>query len=154
MSILLGLRAGAGEIGDAWAECLQDVCECAGPDPGSADECYVIDSEQEEPLIRVGDSLLAQFSKETNHHKNRKTKKMRRCPLCPFHELQKPSKVREHIQKYHTAAHSGPKLSRVCCALSHHDQIRGDRSGNYLRRSAGLFRSTIKPALFVSVWLL
>ena len=30
-SILLGLRAGAGELQEEWSECLQDICECIAP---------------------------------------------------------------------------------------------------------------------------
>ena len=150
LSLLLGLRAGAGELDEDWAECLQNVCECEGPEAGSEDECEVTASDEDEPLIKVGDSLLAQFRKEVEQQAQTVSDKLR-CPLCPFRKFQKPRRVRDHIVKYHTAARqyicSGTKQLKICCALFDNDQIRGDRLGNFLARSAELLRTTVKPPL-------
>ena len=150
-SILLGLHAGAGELQEEWSECLQDVCECVGPDPGSEDECEVMDSEEEEAVVRVGDSLLAQLRQEVERCANTVERKVHRCPLCPFRRFQAPSRVQEHIRRYHTDARqficSGTKQLKVCCALFDHDQIQGCARGNYLARSAELLRTMVVPAL-------
>ena len=150
-SILLGLHAGAGELQEEWSECLQDVCECVGPDPGSEDECDVMDEEEDEVVVRVGDSLLTQLRQEVERCARTVERRVHRCPLCPFRRFQAPSRLQEHIRRYHTEARqficSGTKQLKVCCALFDHDQIQGCARGNYLARSSELLRTMVAPAL-------
>eukprot|EP00439_Symbiodinium_sp_Y106_P055369 s2221_g7.t1 len=92
--------------------------------PGSEDECEAMGSEEEEAVVRVGDSLLMQLRQE----------------------------VQEHIRRYHTVARqficSGTKQLKICCALSDHDQTQGCAPGNYLARSVELLTmAMVVPAL-------
>ena len=110
-----------------------------------------MDEEEDEVVVRVGDSLLTQLRQEVERCARTVERRVHRCPLCPFRRFQAPSRLQEHIRRYHTEARqficSGTKQLKVCCALFDHDQIQGCARGNYLARSSELLRTMVAPAL-------
>ena len=150
--VLLGLHAGAGDLGEEWSRCLQNQLECRGPQPGSDDECDVITREEDfEPVVKAGDRLLRELRNEVDAEESSSEKQRRSCPLCPFRRFQDPGRVRHHIRSYHVDRKqfvcSSTKQLKLCCALFDNDQLRGTIRGSYLRRSSDILRTTVKPPL-------
>ena len=150
--VLLGLHAGAGDLCEEWSECLQNRCECQGPQPGSDDECDVVTRDEDlDPIVKAGDRLLRELRSEVDAELGSSEAKRRCCPLCPFRRFQDPGRVRHHIRSYHVERKqlvcSGTKQLKLCCALFDHDQLRGSIQGSYLRRSSDILRTTVKPSL-------
>ena len=146
--VLLELQAGFDLSGGAELEML---CECEGLLENSDDE-GMAGSHVDESIAQVGEELLALLaeergevldSTETVHEGS-----MHRCPFCPFRQFPRPSRVMEHVQKYHTTKRqfccSGTKQVRVIQALFDDDQLRNIQpSARYLRRSAAVLRTSI-----------
>ena len=152
-SILLQLHAGANVVDGDWAEGMADHCEYAGPDDDSADECHAAgpyeEDEDEEPMVTVGDILLASMKNEVASVMQRNRE--RRCPLCPFRVFNRPARLSDHIRVYHAERRqcvcSGTKQLKIVCALFDSDQIASRTSSCYIARSAEILRETVSPPL-------
>ena len=145
LQVLQGLHAGANVADPEWMMALSHECEYAGEEC-SEDECDVqTEGDNEERVVKVGNSLLASLASEVNTFEQSKSSR------CPFRSFQYPARVAKHVQRYHTASKqytcSGTKQLKIICALFDNDQIARRRKGNYLSRSAGLLRSSVQPPL-------
>ena len=149
---LLGLHAGAGDLNEDWSECLQNHCECEGPQPGSDDECGLVTQDEDvEPMVTAGNRLLEELRNEVRAAAESSERNKRRCVLCPFRQFGRSGRVQHHICTYHVDRKqftcSGTKQLKICCALFDHDQLQGSIKGSYLQRSADILRATVQPAL-------
>ena len=149
--ILLGLRAGAGDLHKESVECLQNSFECVGPDPGFEDERDVLEEDVAgEPAVMVGNTLLALLKAAVQEQFTNFSRQQHRC-VFPFRSFQSLARMREHVQKYHVAARqyvcSGTKQLKICCAFEN-DQVTGAARGY---RRAQILRDTVTSALPASM---
>eukprot|EP00435_Cladocopium_sp_Y103_P028911 s785_g7.t1 len=117
----------------------------------------------EDGAVVITDSvLLGSLAKEVSDHirQGQFVQVMNKysCPLCPWRSFQSPSRVKEHLSKYHVAKNqyccSGTKQLKCVLSLHDSDMIAGARHGKYLLRSAQVLREQVQPPLPSSVnWI-
>ena len=117
----------------------------------------------EDGAVVITDSvLLGSLAKEVSDHirQGQFVQVMNKysCPLCPWRSFQSPSRVKEHLSKYHVAKKqyccSGTKQLKCVLSLHDSDMIAGTRHGKYLQRSAQVLREQVQPPLPSSVnWI-
>ena len=116
------------------------------------------DGAQSDPLITLpADELLDALRLEVRGCRDwvqgRRRPPLVEHPMCPFHSFDRTRRTLEHIRRYHVRDRvcncpGGSKQLRVVMALWDFDSTRGRSAGtDYLRRSAVVMRSTIRPAL-------
>ena len=73
------------------------------------------------------------------------------CPLCPFRSFDRRCRLVRHIDTYHNRRHqhvaNGVKQLKVVVALFDDCQLGGMDSYRLIQRSAGILKSSVKPAL-------
>lgn len=91
------------------------------------------------------------LSKDCANQKLRKSSAGFRCLACPWRSFQSPSRVADHLKKYHKASKqyccSGTKQLKMVLSLHDSDMISGHRKGKYLQRSAALLAAQVSPPL-------
>ncbi len=125
---------------------------------------HVIDDDDEERKVRVGDELLLLLKTEVDDLINRlrstvTTKREGKlvCPLCPFRAFAGSHKQRliSHVHRYHVESRqfccSGTKQMKVVLALHDSDGIAQRGGSGYLTRSAAILRASIAPPLSSTV---
>ena len=96
-------------------------------------------SHVDEAIVRAGEELLVLQRGEVLDNETVHEGSMHRCPLCPFRQVSRPSRVMGHVQEYHTTKRqfcgSEAKQVRVIQALTMTSSV---ICGQVLATSAGV----------------
>ena len=130
-----------------------DVLSDSDTEP--VDRCWLDDQAN----VTVDAALLSDLETEVislvKEGRYDRTRQGYRCPACPWRCFQRPKRVQEHLQKYHTPKHqfccSGTKQMKVILSMHDSDMLCNFRKGQYLRRSAELLRRQVQPQLPPSI---
>jgi hypothetical protein len=168
---ILTMRAGARSHPSTPGQLLADdfVCDIVGVEhsPDADDDlvpalpCQDAESSvDDESVVHVGDSILRMLQEEVADALRALKKRQKgsacdtssRCALCPFRVFcggGHKGRLQTHIQQYHTAGVqyccSGTKQIKIIASLHDHDVSTGKPKGQYLRRSAEILHSSVKP---------
>ena len=110
---------------------------------------------QEDGVVAVDTHLLQSLADEVASlaatKAYQKVSKGFACPCCPWRSFQSPSRVTDHLRKYHVKRNqyccSGKKQIKCILSLHDSDMIRGHQAGKYLQRSAQLLKEQVRPPL-------
>ena len=108
---------------------------------------------QEDGVVAVDTHLLQSLADEVASlaatAAYQKVSKGFACPCCPWRSFQSPSRVTDHLRRYHVKRNqyccSGKKQIKCVLSLHDSDMIQGHQAGKYLQRSAQLLKEQVRP---------
>ena len=138
------LQAGAGSSGST-----DPYVPNRGAEPDEVDTADLLPAEQLIASLKTEVTAAIQKTLKCNEV-------VKQCPLCPFRQFDRTSRVVTHLKQYHVEKHrwspSGTKMLKTIMALWDHDQMAtrtkaADQDIGYAERAASVVRSSVDPAL-------
>lgn len=157
LEALLDLQAAGKVVNVSSDESREDVVDLL-TDSDCDDQDMGADWLDEEGNVTVDSNLVEDLrqevmdlAKDCAGRKLRKSAAGFRCLACPWRSFQSPSRVADHLKKYHKASKqyccSGTKQLKIILSLHDSDMISGQKQGKYLQRSAALLAEQVAPPL-------